>query len=81
MMFTKVGSQTLYDQHINKKPSAEKKLAPPERRASKVNIISQKVRPFCGLHIKCISGRFFEWTSYRKRIYQNSLRYGKLSPF
>ena len=34
-----------------KKPSAEKKLAPPEIQASKVNI-SQKVRPFCGIHIK-----------------------------
>ena len=37
-----------------KMPSAEKQLAPPETQASKVNI-SQKVRPFCGIHIQCIN--------------------------
>jgi len=37
-----------------KKPFAEKKLAFSERRASKVNI-SEKVRPFCGINIKCIN--------------------------
>ena len=34
--------------------SAEKKLAPPETRVLKVNI-SQKIRPLCGIHIKCIN--------------------------
>ena len=37
-----------------KKPSTEKKLNPPESQSSKVNT-SHKVRPFCGLHIKCIN--------------------------
>ena len=37
-----------------KTPSAEKKLAALETQASKVNI-SQKVRHFCGIHIKCIN--------------------------
>ena len=37
-----------------KKPSAEKNLALTQTQASKVNM-SQKVRTFCGIHIKCIN--------------------------